>query len=105
MLHAQLDQFKNNIGTNSEEQGGHFQQDVMDFERRYQVQFNENIMEDYIWGFLRESLYKYKKITKNIHFFNLIFYYFYICMLLLIIIFELKRLLCSAKLFLIEIKL
>ena len=34
MLHAHLDQFKNNSGANSKEQGEHFHQDVMDFERR-----------------------------------------------------------------------
>lgn len=68
MLHAHLDQFKDNMGAYSEEQGERFHQDVMDFERRYQGQYNENMMGDYIWGLIRESPYKHRKITKNIHF-------------------------------------
>ena len=52
MLHAQMDQFKVNMGAYSEKQ------DVMDFERRYQGQFNENMMGDSIWGLIRESPYK-----------------------------------------------
>ena len=50
MLHAQLDQFKDNLRAYSEEQGELFHQDVMDFERRYQGQYNENMMGGYIWG-------------------------------------------------------
>lgn len=34
MLHTSLDKFKNNMGAYSEEQGKHFHQDIMDFERR-----------------------------------------------------------------------
>jgi hypothetical protein len=67
MLHAHLDQFKNNMGAYSEEQGERFHQDVMDFERRYQGQYNENMMGDYVWGLIRESPYKHRS-TKNIHF-------------------------------------
>ena len=69
MLHyVHLDQFKNNMGDYSEEQGESFHQDVMDFERRYRGQYYENMMGGFIWCLIRESQYKYKKITKNIHF-------------------------------------
>ncbi|XP_044586080.1 uncharacterized protein LOC123266115 [Cotesia glomerata] len=68
MLHSHLDEFKDNMGAYSEEQGERFHQDVMDFERRYQGQYNENMMGDYIWGLVRESSYEHKRNTKNIHF-------------------------------------
>ena len=68
MLHAHLDQFIDNMGAYSREQGKRFHQDVMNFERCYQRQYNENIMGNYIWGLIQESPYKHKKITKNIHF-------------------------------------
>ena len=48
MLHALLDQFKDNLGAYSEEQGESFHQDVMDFGRRYQGQYNENMMGGFI---------------------------------------------------------
>ena len=68
MLRAQLDQFKDNMGAYSEEQGEGFHPDLMDFEQRYQGQYNENMMGDDICGLIRESPYKHKKIAKNIHF-------------------------------------
>ena len=113
MLHDHLDLFKDNMGACSEEQGERFHQKtpnntslivVMDFKPRYQGQHNENMMGGFIWGLIRESPYKHKKITKNIHF-ELDFLLFSICMQLLIIILELKRLRCSGKNFRIVIKL
>ncbi|KAL0818421.1 hypothetical protein ABMA28_008887 [Loxostege sticticalis] len=68
MLHAHLDQFKNNLGAYSEEQGERFHQDVMDFEQRYQGQYNENMMGDYIWSLIRESSYLHRRKTKIVHF-------------------------------------
>lgn len=68
MLHAHLDKFKNNMGAYSEEQGERFHQDVMDFERRYQGQYNESMMGDYIWGLVRESSYEHNKKSKRLHF-------------------------------------
>ncbi|XP_017466776.1 PREDICTED: uncharacterized protein LOC108359425 isoform X2 [Rhagoletis zephyria] len=50
ILDAHLDKFKENMGAYSEEQGERFHQDIMEFERRYQGQYNENMMGDYIWG-------------------------------------------------------
>ena len=55
MLHAHLDQFKDNC---SEEQGEHFNQDVMDFDRRYQGQQKDNMMGDNIWSLIRKNPYK-----------------------------------------------
>ena len=48
------------MGAYSEGQGDRFHQDVMNFERFYQGQYNENMMGDYIWGLIRESQYKHK---------------------------------------------
>ena len=57
------------MGTYSEEQGERFHQDILDFEHRYQGQYNENMMGDYSWGLLRESDVKYKrKSRKNLYF-------------------------------------
>lgn len=67
MLHAHLDKFKNNMGAYSEEQGERFHQDIMHFEQRYQGQYNENMMGDYIWSLLRESSYEHKRKSKSLH--------------------------------------
>ena len=48
ILDAHLDKFKENMGAFSEEQGERFHQDILDFERRYQGQYNENVMGGYI---------------------------------------------------------
>ena len=55
ILDAHLDKFKENMGADLELQGKRFYQDISDFESRYQVQYNESMMGDYIWGLLRES--------------------------------------------------
>ncbi|XP_061417815.1 relaxin-3-like isoform X1 [Lethenteron reissneri] len=55
MLDAHFDKFKKNMGAYSEEQGERFHQHILDFERRYQGQYNENTMGDYIWGLIRED--------------------------------------------------
>lgn len=68
MLHAHIDKFKNNMRAYSEEQGERFHQDIKNFEQRYQGQYNENMMGDYIWGLLRESTYDHKRKSKNVHF-------------------------------------
>ena len=60
MLHAHLDEFKSNLGAYSEGQGERFHQDINDFETRYQGQYNENMMGDYVWGLIRESDLAYK---------------------------------------------
>ena len=69
MLDAHLDEFKENLGAYSEEHGERFHQDIKDFESRYQGQYNENMMRDYIWGLIRESDLEYRqKIRKTTHF-------------------------------------
>ena len=69
ILDAYLGKFKENMGAYSEEQGKHFHQDILDFEHRYQGQYNENMMGDYIWGLIRESNLKYThKSRKTTHF-------------------------------------
>ena len=64
---AHLDQFKENMGVYSKEQGEHFHQSILDFERLYQGQYNKNMMRVYI--LLRESDLQYTcKSIKLIHF-------------------------------------
>ena len=50
MLDAHLDEFKGNMVAYSQEQGERFNQDILDFERRYQGQYNEHMIGDYIGG-------------------------------------------------------
>ncbi|KAL6469172.1 hypothetical protein MHYP_G00226960 [Metynnis hypsauchen] len=69
ILDAHLDKFKENMGAYSEEQGERFHQDIMNFERRYQGQYNENMMGDYIWGLIRQSDLQYsRRSQKTTHF-------------------------------------
>ena len=69
MLDAHLDEFNENLGAYSEEHGERFHQDIKDFESRYQGQYNENMMGDYIWGLIRESNLEYRrKSRKTTHF-------------------------------------
>lgn len=49
---AQLHKFKENMVTYSEEW---YYQDIMDFERRYQGSYKENMLVDYIWSLIREG--------------------------------------------------
>ena len=71
ILDAHLDKFKENMGASSEEQGERFHQDILDFKRRYQGQYNENMMGNYIWGLPRESdLQHTRKSRKPSHFLN-----------------------------------
>lgn len=57
------------INLYAEEQGERFHQDLQLFERRYQGQYNEGMLGDYIWGLIRESDVTYKrKCRKTTHF-------------------------------------
>ena len=60
VLHSHIDEFKDNMGDYSEEQGERFHQDVKLFEERYKGQYNESMMGDYIWNLVRESELTYK---------------------------------------------
>ena len=69
MLASHLDKFKSNMGAYSEEHGERFHQDIKSFERRYQGQYNENMMGDYIWNLLRESNEDHNRNSrKKLHF-------------------------------------
>lgn len=65
MLHSHLNVFKENMGAYSEEHGERFHQDIMDFERRYQGQYNEAMMGDYIWNLIRESDCNFKRKSRK----------------------------------------
>lgn len=54
-LHSHVDYFPKNLGDYSEEQGERFHQDIRDAERRYQGQWNTNMMADFFWLLLRET--------------------------------------------------
>ena len=69
VLHAHLDELKNNMGDYSEEQGEKFHQDVRSFKERYKEQYNESMMGNYIWNLLCESKLTYhRQSRKNISF-------------------------------------
>ena len=69
ILVAQLDKFNDNMGACSEEQGKWFYQDILVFGNRYQGQYNENLIGDYIWVLLRENNLQYtRKSRKATHF-------------------------------------
>lgn len=52
-----------NIGLYSEKQGQRFHQDILDFERCNQRQYNEKMMGDHVSGLLRESDLLYNVIA------------------------------------------
>ena len=61
VLHSHIDEFKDNMGDYSEEQGERFYQDVKSFEDCYKSQYNESMMGDYIWNLVRESELTYNR--------------------------------------------
>lgn len=65
VLHSHLNVFKSHMGAYSEEQGERFHQDLQLFERRYQGQYNERMLGDYIWGLIRDSDVTYKRKCRN----------------------------------------
>ena len=65
VLHSHIDEFKDNMGDYSEEQGERFHQDVKSFEERYKGQYNENMMGDYIWNLARESELTYNQQSRK----------------------------------------
>ena len=48
-LFSHLDQFPENLGAVSEEQGERFHQDIKEMERRYQGRWSVSMMADYCW--------------------------------------------------------
>ena len=65
VLHSHIDEFKDNMGDCSKEQGERFHQDVKLFEERYKDQYNERIMKDYIWNLVRESKLTYNRQSRK----------------------------------------
>ena len=53
-LNSHLSYFPENLGDVSEEQGERFHQDIKEIERRYQGQWNINLIADYCWMLHRE---------------------------------------------------
>jgi len=56
----------------SKEKGERFYQDILDFERRYQVQHNEKLSGDYIWGHLQERDLQCTRKSRVLNHFQLI---------------------------------
>jgi len=54
-LNSHLSYFPENLGAVSEEQGERFHQDIKEMERRYQGQWNVNMIADYCWMLHREE--------------------------------------------------
>jgi hypothetical protein len=54
-LFSHLDQFPENLGAVSEEQGERFYQDIKEMERRYQGRWSGSMMADYCWMLKRDE--------------------------------------------------
>ena len=54
-INSHLDQFPENLGDVSEEQGERFHQDLKTIEGRYQGRWDIHMMADYCWGIKRED--------------------------------------------------
>lgn len=64
-LHSHLDEFPDNLGHFSEEQGERFHQDIKIMETRYQGRWDVNMLADYCWMLKRETLGQDKKRKRN----------------------------------------
>lgn len=64
-LDSHLDNFPQNLGDYSEEQGERFHQDMKEMERRYQGRWNAHMMADYCWTLKRENTDSSKKRKRN----------------------------------------
>ncbi|KAL7630004.1 UNVERIFIED_CONTAM: hypothetical protein RMT77_019877 [Armadillidium vulgare] len=53
-LHSHLDNFPENLGDVSDEQGERFHQDIKTMEERYQGRWNSHMMADYCWSLMRQ---------------------------------------------------
>ena len=54
-LHNHIDDFPENCGDFSDEQGERFHQDIKEMEKRYQGIWGTNMMADYCWTLKREK--------------------------------------------------
>ena len=67
-LHSHLDEFPNNPGAVSDEQGERFHQDFMTMEHRYQGRWDRNMVADYYWSIKRdcsEEVYKRRSYKRK----------------------------------------
>lgn len=64
-LHSHLDNFPENLGAVSDEQGERFHQDVLTMEKRYQGRWNAKMMAEYVWFLVRETKHEYKKAPRT----------------------------------------
>jgi len=64
-LHSHIDEFPENLGDFSEEQGERFHQDIKEMERRYQGRWDVNMMADYCWTLKREGVRRGIKRKRN----------------------------------------
>ena len=69
ILHCHIDEFQDNMGDYSEEQGERFHQDVKLFEKCYKGQYYENMTGNYIWNHVRESELTYNRQSSKKTFF------------------------------------
>ncbi|GBN45433.1 hypothetical protein AVEN_183448-1 [Araneus ventricosus] len=60
-LDSHLDNFPENLGAVSEEQGERFHQDIKEMERRYQGKWNVSMIADYSWNLQKDSPCKVHK--------------------------------------------
>ena len=64
-LHSHIDNFPENLGSYSAEQGERFHQDVRDMERWYQGRWGVTMLEDYCWMLKRETKEGNQKRTRR----------------------------------------
>jgi len=64
-LDSHIDEFPQNLGDFSEEQGERFHQDMKEFERRWQGNWSVNMMADYCWMLKRDARPDNKKRRRN----------------------------------------
>lgn len=54
-LHSHFEEFPENLGDVSKEQGERFHQDIKVMEERYQGRWDSNMMADYCWSLVRDN--------------------------------------------------
>ena len=64
-LFNHLDDFPENLGAVSEEQGERFHQDIKVMEERYQGRWDTVMMADYCWSLMRETSYQHKRHSRK----------------------------------------
>ena len=64
-INSHLDQFPENLGDVSEEQGERFHQDLKTIEDRYQGRWDIHLMADYCWGIKREEKFIKERATSK----------------------------------------